>query len=202
MKRLLIATHNPGKLALYETYFSHMPFQLISLNNLDISYDVPETGMTFEENAQLKAEEYSKISGILTLADDGGLEVDALNGEPGIYSARYAGSHATDAQKVQFLLNKMESVPEHKRSAQFVVVLALVEPRIDVKIFRGVMKGSISLCPRGKPQKGLPYRQIFVPQGFDKTLDELDELGIMNYQNHRQIALGKMIDYVNNICTI
>lgn len=198
MKKLLIATHNPGKFNLFKKHLSGTDYQLCSLRDLDITYDVPETGTTFEANAGLKAREYMQLSGLPTLADDGGIEVDALDGQPGVYSARYAGQDATDAQKVAFLLEKLQGVPLEKRTARFRVVLAFAQPGKDIKLFDGTMEGFISQEPRGKPQKGLPYRQIFIPAGYNKTFDELDEQGITDYISHRQKAVQAFLHYLHN----
>lgn len=199
MKKLLIATHNPGKFNLFKKYFAGSNYQLFSLEGLGITYDVPETGKTFEDNAALKAEAYMKLSGLPTLADDGGIEVDVLDGQPGVYSARYAGPKATDAQKVAFLLERLKDIPLERRTARFRVVLALARPDKEIKLFSGSMEGIISLEPLGKPQTGLPYRQIFIPAGYNKTLDELDEQGITDYISHRQKAVQELLQYVHAI---
>lgn len=189
--KLLVATHNKGKFAEFKRMLAAIPYQIISLDDLDIALDVEETGTTYEENAALKAETYAKLSGMLTLADDGGLEIDALGGEPGVYSSRYAGPGKTDEQKVQFVLDKLKDVPEGKRQARFVVVLALATPDGQTSFFEGVIDGVISLKPLGKPIAQLPYRQIFVLDGYGKTLDELDEEGV-SFITHRHKALEKL----------
>ncbi|MGE0206994.1 MAG: non-canonical purine NTP pyrophosphatase, partial [Candidatus Babeliales bacterium] len=122
----------------------------------------------------------------------GGLEIDALGGEPGIYSARYAGEDKTDAQKVAFVLDKLKGVAENDRAARFVVVLALAQPGKEIKFFQGELEGSLSLEPRGTPHKQLPYRQLFIPEGYSYTLDELDDRGI-SYVSHRQKAVNKVV---------
>ena len=105
-----------------------VPFDLVSLNDIGIDDEIEETGETFEENAALKAETYARLSGLPALADDSGLEVDALGGEPGVRSARYAGEDATDADRIAFLLQKLENVPQERWSARFRCVIALVWP--------------------------------------------------------------------------
>lgn len=188
---LLIATRNKGKIRLLKQFLTDITYNLVSLDDLGITEDVQETGVTYEENATLKAKRYAQLSGMLSLADDGGIEVDALDGEPGVYSARYAGPDSTDEEKIALLLDNMKDVPGHKRQATFVVVLALADPQGDVKLYRGEMTGAIATEPRGKPSKGLPYRQVFILDGYGKTLDELDEQGIP-YVSHRQKALEKV----------
>ncbi|MCH7736119.1 MAG: non-canonical purine NTP pyrophosphatase [Chloroflexi bacterium] len=126
--RLLIATGNPGKMREYAGLLRDIPFELVSLTDLGITHEVEETGETFEENAWLKASEYAVISGLLTLADDSGLEVDALSGEPGIRSARYGGDAcANDQDRVRLLLKNMEDVPWEERGARFRCVIAIAK---------------------------------------------------------------------------
>ena len=127
--RLLIATGNPGKMREYQGLLRDVPFELVSLQDLGINHEVDETGETFEQNAWLKASEYAAISGILTLADDSGLEVDALSGEPGVRSARYGGDSCTnDQDRVALLLKNLENVPREERGARFRCVIAIVLP--------------------------------------------------------------------------
>ena len=127
--RLLIATGNPGKMREYADLLRDIPFDLVSLGDLGITHEVEETGETFEENAWLKASEYAAISGLLTLADDSGLEVNALSGEPGVHSARYGGESCTnDEDRVQLLLKNMRDVPWEERGARFRCVIAIAEP--------------------------------------------------------------------------
>lgn len=175
--KLLIATNNKAKLHEMRELLGNIPFELVSLEEVGIVHDVEETGSTFEENALLKATTYSRMSGLLTLADDSGLEVEALNGEPGIHSNRYAGPHATDEEKVRFLLHKMDHVPQGQRQARFIVYLALAWPSGDTKVVVGTYPGEISQVPRGKPIPKFPYRVIFIPEGSDKTLAEILEAG-------------------------
>ena len=126
--KLLIATGNPGKLREYQGLLRNIPFELVSLRDLGITHEVDETAETFEENAWLKASEYAAISGVLTLADDSGLEVDALNGEPGVRSARYGGDSCIDDQdRVALLLKNLGNVPWEERTARFRCVIAVAK---------------------------------------------------------------------------
>ncbi|MCI0897389.1 MAG: non-canonical purine NTP pyrophosphatase [Chloroflexi bacterium] len=126
--RLLIATGNPGKMREYAGLLRDIPLELVSLRDLAITHEVEETGETFEENAWLKASEYAAISGLLTLADDSGLEVDALSGEPGVRSARYGGDSCTsDQDRVRLLLKNLEGVPWDERGARFRCVIAIAK---------------------------------------------------------------------------
>ena len=132
--QLLIATGNPGKMREYADLLQGIPFELVSLRDLGITHEVEETGETFEENAWLKASEYAAISGLLTLADDSGLEDDALSGEPGVRSARYGGDPCTSDQgRVELLLKNLQKVPWEERGARFRCVIAVVLPA-DAKI--------------------------------------------------------------------
>ena len=123
--RLLIATHNAGKLIELTGLLGDMPFDLVSLADAGIHHQVGETGETFEQNAALKAETYARLSGLPTLADDSGLEVDALDGEPGVRSSRYAGDNATDADRIAFLLRKLDNILAGDRTARFRCVIAV-----------------------------------------------------------------------------
>lgn len=171
MSTLLIATTNPGKLREYAAIFSGLPLELRLLADLGITDDVEETGTTFAANATLKARYYAARSGLLTLADDSGLEVAALGGEPGVYSARYAGPGASDADRNALLLKKLEGVPFESRLARFVCVIALALPDGPLELVEGVLPGVIEFEPRG--QNGFGYDPLFYLVGEHKTLAEL-----------------------------
>jgi XTP/dITP diphosphohydrolase len=171
MSTLLIATTNPGKLREYAAIFASMPLELHTLADLVITDDVEETGATFAENAQLKAEYYAARSGLPTLADDSGLEVAALSGEPGVRSHRYAGPDATDADRNALLLKNMAHVPYHARLARFVCVIALARPGTPTEFVEGVLPGVIEFAPRGT--NGFGYDPLFYVLDEDKTLAEL-----------------------------
>ena len=133
-RMLLIATRNPGKLRELRILLAGTPYECISLDDADINEEVPETGQSFEENAIIKATEYARLSGLLTLADDSGLEVDALDGEPGIKAARYAGDNASDADRIDLLIRKLSNIPDDKLTARFRCVIAVVSPGSDPEI--------------------------------------------------------------------
>lgn len=188
-QKLLIATHNQAKLAEIQSILGPTPFELVSLADLGITYDVDETGTTYHENAQLKAETYFRMTGIPTIADDSGLEIDALGGEPGIYSARYAGQGATPEQQVSFVLDKMEDVKPHDRSATFTSVLAYCCNESQVpEFFVGQVKGVITTEPIGTIKKGVPYCSIFYWPQAGKTLAELKDEGVQVYSPARENA--------------
>lgn len=173
MLTLLIATTNQGKLKEYAAIFAGLPIELRSLRDVGIEDDVEETGATFAENARLKAAYYAARSGLPTLADDSGLEVAALNGEPGVLSHRYAGPGASDAERNALILQKLAGVPFHGRLARFVCVIALARPERpnDAELVEGVLPGVIEQEPRGTG--GFGYDPIFYVLDDDKTLAEL-----------------------------
>ncbi len=169
--RLLIATHNPGKLIEYKELLAGLPFELVTLDDVGIREDVQETGTTFAENARMKALAYARESNLLTLADDSGLEVDALGGEPGIFSRRYAGDDATDAKRINFLLYRMKDVPVEARLARFRCVIAIASPDGQVRESEGTAEGDILFEPRGT--NGFGYDPVFYFPRMGKTMAEL-----------------------------
>lgn len=185
MTQLLIATTNAHKLDEYRAIFAGLPFELRSLRDLGIDDDVEETGDTFEANARLKAEYYAGRSSVLTLADDSGLEVAALNGEPGVRSARYAGPGASDRDRIDLVLQKLEQVPFHARLGRFVCAIALAHPDGQLEIVEGVLNGVIETAPRG--EYGFGYDPIFYVLDEDKTLAELPPER-KNKISHRAVA--------------
>jgi XTP/dITP diphosphohydrolase len=171
MRKLLIATTNKGKAREFQTMLQGITFQLVTLSDENITIDVDENGRTYEENARLKAVTYAKESGLLTLADDSGLEVDVLGGEPGIRSARYAGKGVSDADRNAYLLSKLKNVPEKERGARFVCVIAVATPEGKVKIFTGECRGVITNAPQGGNGHG--YDPVFYVPELSKTMAEL-----------------------------
>lgn len=171
MAKLLIATTNQGKLREYAAILADLPLELCTLRDLAIDDDVEETGSTFAENARLKAVYYAARSGLPALADDSGLEVAALDGAPGVYSARYAGHGASDAERNAFLLEKLAGVPFHARLARFVCVVALSMPDGTCETVEGVLPGVIEHAPRGSG--GFGYDPLFYVLDEDRTLAEL-----------------------------
>lgn len=172
---LLIATTNPGKRAEIESILKRYSLRIISLNDLSSYPTVVEDGVTFEENALKKARTLAEFSGRVTLADDSGLEVDALGGAPGIHSARYGGEEAEDIRNNQKLLRALAGVPEEKRTARFVCVLALCAPPAlggGEWLFRGECAGRIAFAPRG--ENGFGYDPLFFYPPLNRTFAELD----------------------------
>lgn len=171
MPTLLIATTNQNKLREYAAIFAGLPLELRTLRDLGITDDVEETGETFADNARLKAEYYAARSGLPALADDSGLEVHALDGEPGVRSARYAGPGKTDADRNALLLEKLANVPFHARLARFVCVIALALPDGTIEDVEGMLPGVIEMAPRG--DHGFGYDPLFYMLDENATLAEL-----------------------------
>lgn len=195
MTKLLIATTNQHKLREYAAIFAPLALELCTLADVGIDEDVEETGSTFAENAQLKAEFYAGRSGLLTMADDSGLEVIALDGEPGIHSRRYAGPDATDAERNQLLLKKMAHIPFHARLARFVCVIALTQPDGTTKLVEGILPGVIEMEPRGT--NGFGYDPLFYVLDEDKTLAELPPER-KNAISHRARAAAAAYEVLQN----
>jgi XTP/dITP diphosphohydrolase len=169
--RLLIATHNRGKLVEYQEMLADLPLELVTLDDVGIFDDVEETGATFAENARAKALEYARRAGVLTLADDSGLEVDALGGEPGVRSRRYAGENKSDPERIAFLLDKLRGVPRDQRTARFRCAIALATPRGELYECAGTCEGLIEFAPRGT--HGFGYDPVFLFPERGLTMAEL-----------------------------
>ena len=171
MPRLLIATNNAGKLAEYEVLLDGCGWELVAPAELGLRLSVEETGADYAANARTKAEAFSRASGLLTLADDSGLEVDALGGRPGLLSARYAGPNQTDEEGVELVLAQMKDVPPERRLARFRCVIALAEPDGGVRFVEGECPGVITNEPRGG--FGFGYDPIFYLPQLGRTMAEL-----------------------------
>ena len=188
LPKLLIATHNKGKLRELTELMGDIPYELVSLGDLGIHHDVDETGRTFEENAILKAETYCELAGVMTLADDSGLEVDALGGEPGVRSARYAGPDATDADRIEFLLGKLVGTDPETWSARFRCVIAISEPDRATTLHSGLCEGRIVSEPCG--ENGFGYDPVFLFPDIGLTMAELSNER-KNSVSHRAEAARK-----------
>ena len=186
MNRLVIGTFNEGKVREIREMIAGLPVEALSLADFDAVEEVPEDGETFCENARRKALGLAKQLDAAVMADDSGLEVDALNGEPGVRSARYAGPGATYAQLVEKLLRQMRDVPEGRRTARFRCCICLASPDGVLLEAEGVCEGRIILEPRGTG--GFGYDPVFVPEGHARTFAEMsgDE---KNRLSHRGAAV-------------
>jgi XTP/dITP diphosphohydrolase len=188
MPKLLLATTNRGKLCEYYQLLKGLPFELVSPADEGIDITVDEKKKTFEENARLKATTYSRLSGLVTLADDSGLEVDALGGGPGIVSARFAGEQASDKDRIEHLLARLKDVPWGKRAARFKCVIAVATPEGKTELCDGECQGLVAFEPKG--ENGFGYDPVFYLQEFGKTIAELP-LETKNQVSHRGKAARK-----------
>lgn len=187
MPKLLIATNNPGKVREYEELLADLPFEITFPAQEGVVLEVDESGETFEENARLKALAYAQSSGLITLADDSGLEVDALNGAPGVHSARYGGPGASDVDRYRKLLGALADVPPRERSARFRCVVAVAWPDGAVQTANGTCEGEIGHEPRG--DHGFGYDPVFVVAGHGgQTMAELAP-EVKNRISHRAQAV-------------
>ena len=173
MPRLLIATKNAGKAAEFRQLLEGCGWEIVTPDELGLNVQAEETGQTYAENATIKAVEYAQASGLVTLADDSGLEVDALGGRPGVFSARYAGIDRTDQERVQALLQELDGVPDQRRTARFRAVIAIAEPGGGVELVEGALEGRIAHEPRG--ESGFGYDPIFLLPVRGLTTAELPQ---------------------------
>lgn len=184
---IIVATNNLGKLKEIREIGRDIPVHFKSLKDIWAEpVSIPETGTSFEENAQIKAEWIFSRKGVWTMADDSGLEVDLLNGEPGVYSSRYAGDAQDDRQNIRKLMKKMDSAPLEERKARFRCVIVLKGPEYGERTVSGICNGSIAFEPRGT--EGFGYDPVFIPDGFKQTFAEL-EPSVKNSISHRGKAL-------------
>ena len=187
--KLLLATNNQAKVREYKSLLSGLSYELVTLVEQGITVVVDEVGESLEENARLKATVLAAKSQLLTLADDSGLEVDALGGEPGRLSARYAGENASDIERVSYLLARLNGVPQEKRTARFRCVIALATPDGEIEFCYGECQGWITFAPRG--EHGFGYDPVFYLPELDKTMAELP-LALKNQVSHRGKAAGQV----------
>jgi XTP/dITP diphosphohydrolase len=180
--KLLLATNNEAKVREYRDLLQNLPFKLVTSAEIGMTTIIDEVGESLEENARLKAMVSAAKSQLLALADDSGLEVDALGGEPGRLSARYAGEKASDRDRISYLLAKLEGVPRQRRSARFRCIIAVATPEGRVELCSGECRGYITLEPRG--EQGFGYDPIFYLPELGKTMAELP-LEIKNRVSHR-----------------
>lgn len=187
--KLFLATNNEAKVREYRDLLRNLSFELVTSAELGIDIIVSEVGESLEENARLKAMALAAQSQLLALADDSGLEVDALGGEPGRLSARYAGEKASDRDRISYLLAKLEGVSWERRSARFRCVIAIATPEGKVEFCSGECLGVITFEPRG--EQGFGYDPIFYLPELGKTMAELT-LEIKNQVSHRGQAARKV----------
>ncbi len=185
MRTLLVATHNQGKIREYRSLLADLPLAITWLDQEGVTFEVEETGSTFAENACLKAEQYANLTGIWTWADDSGLEVDALDGEPGVLSARYGGLGLDDRDRYLRLLAALQAQPAAPRTARFRCVVAIAAPGGPIYTAEGVIEGVIVDEPRG--EFGFGYDPIFYLPDYGVTMAELSP-AVKNRISHRGLA--------------
>lgn len=192
-KKLLIATHNPAKLHELSELLIDLPVKLVSLADINIHDEVEENGTTYEENSQTKAISYSMKSGLPALSDDGGIEISALNNEPGVYSKVWLGKDTKEEDLIAHMQKVAKKLPADNRNARFVVVLSFALPNGKVWSIRGEVDGIIAKEPFIKGRKGYPYRSFFFLPQINKYYfeSELTPVEQKKY-NHRVIAVEKL----------
>jgi XTP/dITP diphosphohydrolase len=196
-QQLLIATGNRGKMREFRALLADLPIELCDLNSFPQIATVEETGRTFFDNASLKATGYALQAGVMTLADDSGLEVEALGGAPGVRSARYAGSAASDSKRIEKLLSELSAMNAPNRNARFVSVVAIADPSGKIlNVSSGQCTGTITAIPRG--ENGFGYDPVFLPDGFDRTFGELPA-EVKNQISHRARAFEGTANFLRSL---
>lgn len=189
-RKLLVATHNEGKVVEFAQMLADLSLDWLGLDDVGVTNDVAETGQTFRENAVLKARWYAAETGLLTLADDSGLEVDALDGRPGVYTARYGGEGLNSVQRYQLLLKNLERVPWDKRTARFRCVIALAGPDGTlIGTAEGACEGYIAPEPAG--EGGFGYDPVFYLPDREKTMAQVGS-AVKHQISHRGQALRRI----------
>jgi len=187
MSSLLLGTRNPGKVIEITNILADSGWSFSSLQEFPNVGEAEENFVTFAENAIAKAQFYASATGLCALADDSGLEVEALGGAPGVFSARYAGAHASDADRRTLLLSELGKTSDSNRRARFVAVVAISKPNGEIlNLSEGICNGTITFAPRGTG--GFGYDPLFIPDGYDQTFAELPD-SIKNQISHRARAL-------------
>lgn len=200
MSVIVVATKNAGKVREIKELFADLPVQLKNLNDFPNIVEPEETGATFAENAVIKAQSYALQTGFWSLADDSGLEVEALGGAPGVFSARYAGENATDQERTDKLLRELNEAKNRNRSARFVCAMTIADENGAIKyLSEGICKGKIALSPSGG--NGFGYDPIFMPEGFQQTFGELSD-EIKQRLSHRARAAQNIIAFLCRFCAI
>jgi len=193
MNKVLVSSNNKDKISEIRKVFENEDFIILSLEDIGLNIDIVEDQETLEGNALKKAGEIFSISKIPTISDDTGLYVEALNGEPGIYSSRYAGENVTYDDNCQKLINNMKRIPETKREAYFKTVICFYIEKDKYYLYEGICNGKIINTKRGA--EGFGYDPLFIPNGFKKTFAEMNE-DEKNKISHRGRALEKLRSFI------
>lgn len=191
--RLLVASFNPGKARELAELVTPLGCDTIGLKALGINAGYEESGSTYEENALGKARHYATLSGLVTVADDSGIEVDALDGRPGVLSARYGDAGLDDTGRCRLMLSELDGVPEDRRGARYVAVAVIARPDGEARSFRGTCEGRITTAMRGSG--GFGYDPIFFFPQFDATFAEV-AIERKHGVSHRGAALRKLTDFL------
>lgn len=198
MKRLIFATHNVGKIKELQQLFAGAGVEVLSAEEVGVVDDVVEDGTTFAENALKKARFVAEQTGEWAVADDSGITIDALDGRPGVSTARWAGEGASDEQLIKHTLEQLKGVEEGKRGAIFHSVAALVSPQQESWTFEGFVEGEVVVEPRGTPRSKLPYDVIFQPSGFNQTFAQMTDEE-KNRLSHRGRAFEKLKAFIKSL---
>lgn len=194
IQKILIATGNRGKIAEIRVLLGTVPVDFHNLADFPDIAEVDETGSTFTENAELKAAGYAKATGLWSIADDSGLEIEALGGRPGVFSARYGGDHLNFPGKMKLVLDEMQDSGKPNRDARFVCVMSIADDKGRIlSSAEGECRGRIASEPRGKG--GFGYDPIFIPDGFERTFGELPDI-VKAQISHRSRAAEKIMRYL------
>lgn len=192
--KLLLATRNRNKVIEMEQALEGTGWEVVMLADIPGAPEVEEDGVTFEENALKKARSAAEVAKLWTLAEDSGLEIDALGGEPGVRSARYAGERASDAERIRKVLTQLVSVLDERRTARFRCLMCVIDPAGTEVCFEGRCEGRIAHSPRGSA--GFGYDPIFIPEGYEQTFAELG-LSVKSKISHRARALQQVIAFLH-----
>ncbi len=190
--KIILATKNKSKIKEMNSIFSDTGIQFVSMDDFLSVPEIKEDGKTYHENAFKKAILVHEKTGLPVVSEDSGLEVDALNRVPGIFSARFAGENASDKENIQKLLRLIKDVPEKRRRARFISVFCIINNEKE-RFFEGEVRGKIIDTPRG--DSGFGYDPVFIPEGYEKTFAELGD-AIKNKISHRANAMKKLREYL------
>jgi XTP/dITP diphosphohydrolase len=198
--KILLATNNPGKIAELRSMIAELPFEICGIADFPDIVEVEETGSTIGENARLKATGYALQTGVTAMADDSGLEVDGLDGRPGVLSARYGGEGTSFEKKMKMLLGELEKADSPDRSAQFSCAIAISDENGRILFeSEGICRGRIALSPIGTG--GFGYDPIFVPDGYEQTFGELSG-AVKHNISHRSRAFSQIIPFLRDFIAV
>ena len=202
MQQILIATHNPAKLKELKYGLKNLinkNINLVSLKELNINKEPEETGKTFCDNSLLKAQYYGTLTHLPTIADDGGLEIEILNGEPGVKSKRWIGHEGTDNELIEYTLNRLQGIGKQNRTAYLQTCIYFYDPKTTILFYETEkIYGYIAEKPSGRPTEGYPFRALFIVNKFNKFYDELTQKEHQQI-NHRLKALRRLTKRFKNL---